>query len=468
MKKLSTKTIVVFLFLIILVSGFLYRDSFHAYFFQDDWFNLKISNAKNMHDVLLFFIPRTDVTYYKPLGMQLPFYVMSSIFGFSPFPFHVLTYVTHSVNIILLFIFIRLLLKRDDAALLASFLYGTSSVHYTSFYWPSAYCDVISPTVLYISMLLFLQFINRKKNIYYLLSILACAAGLLTNELVLVLPVLLVLCLFMLRKFSYIKHTIPFFLMTIVLYLLRFSVARPPISGLYQIALGKHIFTNIEAYVLWSFNWPEEMKAQMVNFFTINPRFIYEFSFYYRVFIGTLIINLILFILAPVVFVILREKNAGDIKAKLFFGIGWFLTGLLPVIFFPYHSFSYLLPIPLFGLLFLSAYLFAAFYDVLKTKNKFIAVSAVCIVVINWLLISSATIEFNSNIHWAPRRAKIAKDIISNTDKYRSEKYPYIYNIPYSSENKLALNDQDALQLLLKNNSVITRYYKRSEDIDPP
>src|SRR3990167_6930281 len=76
------------------LSLFIYKDAFSSYFFQDDWFSFRISNARTVADLISFFAPRNDVIYYRPLGMQLPFFLMQRIFGLSPLPYRFLSFFT--------------------------------------------------------------------------------------------------------------------------------------------------------------------------------------------------------------------------------------------------------------------------------------------------------------------------------------------------------------------------------------
>lgn len=450
--------IIVFLLLTVFLSGFLYRDSFNAYFFQDDWFTLKISDAHNLADFFNFFIPRTDVIYYRPLGMQLPFFLLRSIFGLNPFPFHLLTFITHAVNILLVFLLLRFLFKEDSLSLIASFLYGTSIVHYTPFFWSATYAFVLGPTFFFLSFIFFLRFL-RKGSISYWLSIAFYLLGLLTNELVVVLPMILFFYLFIFQKVKYIKTILPYFFLGILYFMLRF-IAFPPATATsdYQLGVGMYLASNLKAYFLWSFNWPEEIKAQFVNFLTINQKFIGEFLFDFAVFVITLGVNLSLFFIIPIGLII-RKKNYHLLKIVTF-GIFWFLVGLLPVIFFPNHSFSYYLPISLVGLLFTSMILFNYLLKLVIKINRKFTYLLVLIISVNWLTIAIVSIEFNSKIHWAPRRARISKDLVTRAQKFYprdNPDYPFIYIQP-SSEKKLALNDQDGLKIIYGEKNIITLY----------
>ena len=123
------------LLLTVLASLYLYKNSFSAYFFQDDWFTFSISKASNLKEFIRFFIPRTDVIYYRPLGMQVMFYFMKSIFGLNYIWYHLIIVFTHIFNIILVYYLFKLILNNYFTALLISFMYAISTIHFIPFYW---------------------------------------------------------------------------------------------------------------------------------------------------------------------------------------------------------------------------------------------------------------------------------------------------------------------------------------------
>src|SRR3990167_2044322 len=87
-------TVLIIFIAAIFVSLFIYKDAFSSYFFQDDWFSFRISNARTVADLISFFAPRNDVIYYRPLCMQLPFFLMQRMFGLSPLPYRFLSFFT--------------------------------------------------------------------------------------------------------------------------------------------------------------------------------------------------------------------------------------------------------------------------------------------------------------------------------------------------------------------------------------
>jgi len=435
----------------IFLSLVLYKDTFSAYFFQDDWFNLKISIVQ-FSDIFSFFIPRQDVTFYKPFGMQIPFYFVHSLFGLNPLPFHILAFITHTLNIILVYLISLKISQKKNVSLFISFLYGTSAIFYTQLFWPSAYSFLIGPTTFFLALLLFLEFIDIQRKIFYYLSLIIFSIGIFTNEMVNVFPLIIsfYLLVFGLRKFW--KYPIPFFIISITLILARFTLFPPPLEGSYQIVFGKHILTNLEGYILWSLNLPEELKAQLVSFWKLNPLFIQNFPQLTRLLYVSLFISLCAFCLFPLFYI---QRATTIERKKILLGLGWFILSLLPVIFFSKHSFSYFLAIPAAGFYFTLGTLLFIYISKAQKIFSFILVT---IIILNWLITSYSTIDFNKNVHFAPRRSKISQELVDRAKKnYPFQKQKSIIYVPDSSENKLSLNYQDAFQVIFGNN-IITVY----------
>ena len=93
------------------------------------------------------------------------------------------------------------------------------------------------------------------------------------------------------------------------------------------------IVNNIRGYLLWSLNWPEELKAQMVSFFRFNPLYVSEFYAYFYPYI----IGLITVLLVFTSWIILSGFK--KVPKYSFAASAWFTVSLLPVLFFPKHSF---------------------------------------------------------------------------------------------------------------------------------
>ncbi|MBI3379793.1 hypothetical protein HY029_03510 [Candidatus Gottesmanbacteria bacterium] len=452
--NINIKSIILFLVFSIFVSLFLYRSTINAYFFQDDWFTLRISQVKNLSEFYQFFIPRNDIIYYRPLGMQVPFFILRLLFGLNPLPFHILTIVTHAVNIVLVYLLIRLIRKDSFTACLSSFLYAVSAIHYIPMFWSSTYAFILGPTYAVASLIFFILSFRKKENLFYCLSLVSFFIGLFVNEMLTVLPIILLLTQFYFNKLN-IKRLLPFFLTVFILLTWRFYIFPPPVRDAYQLGIGKELLNNIKAYILWSFNWPEEMKAQFITFFNINPQFIREFSWYFWPFIITFLTSIILMFLIPLFLIFSKGYHLGKL---LIYSSLWFITGLLPVIFFTQHSFSYYLPISIIGLLLLLSSMFKYLFDLIHKTSKELAFILIMILLINWSYCTYITIDFNAKIHWAPRRAELSKTLVTEIEKNYPRSLKKVIPVSGSSENRLALNNQDALKVIYNDESIVTAY----------
>lgn len=452
MKKIS----ILFIFFTIIATGFIYRNSFQSYFFQDDWFSFKISQAESLNEIIKFFIPRKDVIYYRPLGIQIPFFLLQKLFSLNPIPFHILTFLTHSINIILVFVLIKLLTGNLKVSHIITFIYAISAVHYIPLYWFSTYSFVLGPMFILLSMILFLNYTLHKSTRLYIASILLFLIGLFANEMVFVTPILLLLVLCYRNKKKLSGWLVPFVVLGIIPFLIRFIYSPPPASGNYEIGIQKSLLNNIEAYLLWSLNWPEEIKNQLINFVTVNPVFILNFKFYYYLFTVATLLILILTVVLPIIFL---KKNINLVKGILF-GLAWFITGLFPVLFFTRHYFSYYLPISLIGLLLFAIPLFDKFTSEVSKKYKILETVLLIILLSALFLSSIAAVDFNSKVHWVPRRAALSRQLIVKSQY--SYWFPKIYISP-SAENKLSLNNQDALKIYYNRVDIETIYSPEPE-----
>ncbi|MFA6571805.1 MAG: hypothetical protein WCT77_11295 [Bacteroidota bacterium] len=455
MYKPNKSILIVALIIAFFVVGWLYRDSFTSYFFQDDWFTFKISSVSTVEGIITFFKPRTDVIYYRPLGMQIPFFVMGNIFGFNPLPYRILTYVIIMVSSSVVFIMSYQLTKNQLGSILAAFLYATSATHYIPMYWFSTFPFVLGPLLFFLSVLFIILYSKSGVRKYYLLSIIAFLLGLFTYEIIAVVPLVLVVYYLLFNKTLNLGKLIPFFIGDGVLILIKFVLFPASAGSIYSISFNRQTLVNLYSYVLWIFNWPEEMKAQMIRFMTFNPVFVSGFRIFVMIFTIGLSILFISLIIIPVI-TILKSKSNHHIRLCLL-GLWWFIVGLLPVLLFPYHTYSYYLPVSLAGILI--PLCFGATSITTSPKYRWVNIISTLLIIGVWVTLTATTIQFNKNIYWAPQRAKISERLVMEAinEKYDNPSKTK-FNFPSGSENKLSLNDQDALQVIFHDPSVITEY----------
>src|SRR3989338_4119966 len=124
----------IYFLLILFASTFLFKDLFSIYFFQDDFFMLSLARIKNFSDFLRFFLPHTDVQFYRPLSHELFFFVGKIIFGFNPLGFHFIVYSFYISNIYLVYRLSRYFLNSSYAQYFITSLFSISAIHYNSLF----------------------------------------------------------------------------------------------------------------------------------------------------------------------------------------------------------------------------------------------------------------------------------------------------------------------------------------------
>ena len=198
------------------------------------------------------------------------------------------------------------------------------------------------------------------------------------------------------------------------------------------------------------------MKAQFVGLFKINPEFMKGFHFYGISFILTLFIMLSVFIIIILMNLLFRRRLT-VIKKLIIFCL-MFIGSLVPVLFFPLHSFSYYLPIPLIMFLIV----LSDFWKVIESFNALqykISYFLIILLVSSWYYSAIVAVRFNNLIHWAPRRALLSEKLVKGfiADK-KSEPNKKIFITQNTSENKLALNNQDGLKIIFNDDTIETYY----------
>src|SRR3989338_7146981 len=123
------------IFLLIFSTTFaLYYPSLNYYFFQDDWFVL---NWVKFQSFISFFSFRTDIIYWRPITMPMFFKLNNILFGINPTGYHLVAFLFHFANIILIAKILRELKVSKKSAILGSFIYAVAAFHFVPLSWLS-------------------------------------------------------------------------------------------------------------------------------------------------------------------------------------------------------------------------------------------------------------------------------------------------------------------------------------------
>jgi len=466
---------------IILLATFIYWPSFQNYFSQDDFYLFKISQAKNLHEFFNFFSFNRPYTFYRPLSTEVYFFVNHTLFGMNPLPFRLVSFGFFAGSTILTALITKRLTKNETVSILTAFFYGVSAIHFGGLFWSSAYQMICVAFFYLLAFYCYLLFRASKKLIIFVFSILSFCLALLSMELAITLPLILIIyeALFLERieKSTTIRASIrvlPFVLILLIYTSFHLLSHQLPLAETYQVNLSiKPVLGNLRWYILWSVGLPEMLIDYIGPGLKINPNLI---KFYFFPVLVTLVWFLVFSLLTLIsLFLILKNKII-FFKDKFFwFSIFWFVITILPVVAFQWHKFTYYLTIALFGFSFLMGVLLV---KLMKTKYKFTKALLIFILLV-FFLGNFNTIKFTYRTSWMVNRAKLAKFILENLKKDHPDlpknSVIYFLNDPSSpnineqwgfssNQANVALSGPNAIQVLY-NNPEIRVYY---EDISAP
>jgi len=368
--------------LIFTASFFLFYPSLNYYFFQDDWFVL---NWARTGDLASFFKFRTDIIYWRPLTMPIFFKIGRTLFDLNPFGFHLITFFFHFINIILVYILFRILKISRKTSLISSFLYGTAAFHFVPMSWLSTTSYVIGSTFIFSTLILFLA----KKIIFSFIFFLVALAS--SEFTLIVIPILLILE--GINKPT-LKKILPFLIISAFYLIARFFIFPLPSIDQYEIVLRPRILTNLFWYFVWTFNIPEKMST---IFFFSKPKSSIIASFQFFKYLALPIVLIIIFFLTA----FMSKLNV----KKIIKGPGWFIFGILPVLFLPEHAFPMYLTIGTVGLF----YLFALSLEKLQIKNNLLFLTFSTI----WLISSYLTLSFTKETHWVVNEQAVSRSYLN-------------------------------------------------------
>lgn len=426
--------------LILLLFLSIYYPALSNFFSQDDFLLLSASEAKNFKDLLLFFRPLDDAVFYRPISMQLFFYLGKRFFDLNPFGFHLIGFLFHILNIFLTFRLIKILTKNQDVSLVVAFCFGVSSTHFMSLFWICEFSLILSTFFALFSLIYYLQ----KKNTFFVFFFLL---ALLSNEIVAGLPFIILSYNFIFHKKGEFKKILLPTIFIFLFFLLRFVLFPTSLGKFYALRISiKQLFSSLRWYSLRAISLPELIKDYLTSEDILKINLLSALVF------------LSLGFLIPTILAFKQKKYSLRIMV---FGIFWFILGLLPVLFMPQHLLSSYLTFSLPGfLLFLLSNL-----NLKKPSQKicvFISLAA-------FYLSSLTSVFFLQKKHWIVYRAKIAEVNLKNLKK----NYPILENnrIIYftnskpkaSSELYMAMGGDSAVKLFYKNKTLKVLF----EDFNP-
>lgn len=425
MRRLTFPLLICFAFLLI------YYPALFNFFTQDDFSLLLISQAKDFKEFVQLFKPLNTAIFYRPLSMQLFFYLTRTVFGLRPLAFHLIAFLFHLLNSFLVYHLIKILTRNKQTAFLVAFCYAVSSVHFMSLFWICEFSLILSA---FFSFLSLISYLHKKQYSFIFFFLLA----LLSNELSATLPLIILSYHLILKKpLAWKKLILPVIFIGSFIFL-RFFWFTTSLGESYKPHFTPGQFlSGLRWYLFRSLSLPELIK----DFLDKEP--------FLKLNLFTAVVFLFSSFLVPSFLLFIKKKRKINFKILLF-AFSWFALSLLPVIFMPKHLLSSYLTIGLPGILLFWLY----HLSLLQTKFKKILI---VIALGSFFASSLISVRFLKKHHWIVYRAKIAEKNIQNllktTPKFENKSIIYFEETKPNSAKELylALSGEAAIKVFYNN-----------------
>jgi len=316
--------------LLILVTIVVYLPALHAGFFWDDNVLLTENQLVKASDGLWRYWFTTEATEYYPLTGSMR-WLEWRLWGMAPMGYHAVNILLHSMNAVLVWLVLRQL--KVIGAWMAALVFAIHPVNVATVAWISEQKNTLSMFFYALSILLYLKFDVENRWRWYGLSLLAFVLALLSKTAVVMLPVVLLGCVWWLRGRVKAKDLLccaPFFLFSAVLGIL--TIWFHSTHALKPLGIRSDDFTFRLAAAGWA-PWFYLWKVLLpVDLMMVYPKWRIDPSYWVSYLPGVLVIASLM------VFWWKRQEGG----RPLFFGFGYFVVMFFPVLgFFPQSFYRY-------------------------------------------------------------------------------------------------------------------------------
>src|SRR3989344_2333006 len=377
----STYAIVSYLFLLTIL---IFSPMLSNFFVGDDftWFRWAAECARNARNdclslfgMVVDYFTQADGFFYRP-GTKIYFFLMHQVFWFNQIAYHAISIFLHFTVAVLFFFLANKILRDKYLSFFASFLFLLMSGYSEAVFWISSTGYLFNAFFALLSILLFMWWEERKKNILYVLSLISLTAALFFHEVGVIIPLLIILVKLFneervnLSKILNLRHTLLF--LPVFFYLvLRYIAQSHWFSGDYSYSIIKLPFNlagNILGYlsltVLGSISMP--LYQILRNLLRDN----------------ILISGLLILIILCAMFFLVKILRAVDRKEMkiVIFGILFFIIPLIPFLGLGNITsrYSYLASL---GIIIVLVSLIKKLYLYLEGYGKEIAIAGITIVI---------------------------------------------------------------------------------------
>lgn len=192
---LSVYALIVYLFIGVIT---MLSPMISNYFVGDDftWFrwiaNCQSASCKEPLVRVFQFFTDSQGFFYRP-GTKIYFYVMYSMFWLNQVVYHIVSIALHFIVVVLFFLIARKVLKSNLLSAFAAFLFVVMSGYAEVVFWTASTGYLFNAIFALSSILLFSLWEEKKKNIFFILSLISILFGMFFHENGIIVPLLIIM-----------------------------------------------------------------------------------------------------------------------------------------------------------------------------------------------------------------------------------------------------------------------------------
>lgn len=416
-----------------------------VFFTNDDFFFLKISRVETLSDFVNFFDPRKGPEgfgVYRPLTTQLYYSISRNLFASRHEILRIMSLAGLFSVSYLVYKLSEKLTNSSTSAGISVFLYLVSATHYAHLFYSAAFQE------LGLAFFVLAGCLSLWRKPY--LSVLFYILSLMSKETAITYPLLVILLYYFNKSarkqigntkkliFLICAHALVF----LVYAYFRFFYYGFASGDSYLWEFSPKILNTFFWYLLWSFNLPEMWVDFIGPGLRVNPNL---FKFWARETI--VIFGLFVWFLSPIVFAFKKIQ----FKLLLFSGL-WFAITLGPLLFLPWHKFTFYLTLPLVAFTIFMGEILSRF----KHKN---------LVLVVWVLLSLSTFVLTHKTNWISQGGFISQRVHNYLIREKVENINQIAfydtqedsSLPWSPASvvKVALSDNNYFQVFWPDMSAV-------------
>jgi len=328
-KTKAKEQVIIFLLLITVNIGF-YALNINDFFVSDDfdWVHLTRYSEKSLLSYFgaNYYGQINQGGSYRPI-INLSFWLDNEIWGLNPIGYHLTNIIFYIATAWLIFLLVLLLFKNQKnkkwIAFLSALFFSLMPNHAEVAIWISGRCDAIATFFYLLSFYLFLLFKNKKKFLYFYLSLAIFIFSLLSKEIAITLPAVILLYeLFILYQNKQIKfknliksifYPIIYGILVVLFFIVRYLS-----TGLFIGYYGENNFSFSFSRIYLMFL---NLISDSLFFLTARLKFVNFFEHKELLFLGT-----VLFIIFLLIKIILKYRQ------ELIFWFLFYFISMIPVI----------------------------------------------------------------------------------------------------------------------------------------